>query len=408
MAKLAKQEVKKHVAAIHISSDLSLLQRKLVNVFLFNAYNELLTKRKHKILIPAACSLCGFNSNNRDFFIEAVNGVMTKVIEWNLLDKQGGAIWEAMPILSYVRVESKTGECTYSFPEELCKKLYQPEIYSKIKLEIQRYFKSNYALTLYENCYRFKDNDPENNGYGITPWIDIETFKKLMGVHELKFYQQYKELNRKIIKPSVEEVNKHSDVTLKVEIKRESRKVIAVRFKIYKKQQQYLPLEIEDDLVNKPLLNRLMGFGLTQQQAIKILCSHEENYIKENLDIVEERNRKGEIKKNLTGYTLSALEKDYRPKMTEEELKTKKAKAKKEQEEIKKKEKEIAKVEEDKLKRKNAEIAFKNLSVSKQKALKKEFETTLKGILADNYQKNGLNSIGVKIQFYSFVARKIL
>ena len=44
-----KQILKKHVSAIHIGAKLSLLQRKLVNALLYNAYDELLTAREHSI-----------------------------------------------------------------------------------------------------------------------------------------------------------------------------------------------------------------------------------------------------------------------------------------------------------------------------------------------------------------------
>ena len=38
-------ELKKHVAVIHSSNKLTLLQRKIANALLFNAYEELLTRR---------------------------------------------------------------------------------------------------------------------------------------------------------------------------------------------------------------------------------------------------------------------------------------------------------------------------------------------------------------------------
>jgi hypothetical protein len=47
--KQQNERLKKHVAAIHSSGDLSLLERKMANVFLLNAYDDLLIKRSHSI-----------------------------------------------------------------------------------------------------------------------------------------------------------------------------------------------------------------------------------------------------------------------------------------------------------------------------------------------------------------------
>ena len=62
-------------------------------------------------------------------------------------------------------------------------------IFSLIKLEIIKRFKTSYAIALYENCFRFKDIKK-------TGWIDVDIFKKLMGATS-KTYEQFKELNKK-------------------------------------------------------------------------------------------------------------------------------------------------------------------------------------------------------------------
>ena len=46
---LRRETVKKNVAAIHVSGKLTLLQRKLSNVLLLNAYDTLISQPKHQI-----------------------------------------------------------------------------------------------------------------------------------------------------------------------------------------------------------------------------------------------------------------------------------------------------------------------------------------------------------------------
>ena len=47
MTDLIDQNLKKHVAAVHINNRLTLTQRKASNVLLYNAYENLLTARVH-------------------------------------------------------------------------------------------------------------------------------------------------------------------------------------------------------------------------------------------------------------------------------------------------------------------------------------------------------------------------
>jgi hypothetical protein len=58
------QQLKKNVGAIHTTGSLTLLQRKLVNVLLFNAYENLLNRRTHKIPLKILCAMLGWDASN--------------------------------------------------------------------------------------------------------------------------------------------------------------------------------------------------------------------------------------------------------------------------------------------------------------------------------------------------------
>ncbi|MFZ1510705.1 MAG: RepB family plasmid replication initiator protein, partial [Tabrizicola sp.] len=63
---LRRGAVKKHVAAIHVSGKLTLLQRRLSNVLLLNAYDTLMTRGVHRIDARTLCLMIGYNSNDMD------------------------------------------------------------------------------------------------------------------------------------------------------------------------------------------------------------------------------------------------------------------------------------------------------------------------------------------------------
>ena len=57
-------ELKKHVNLIHCSNNLSLVQRKLFNALLFNAYPELGFKQQFCIRTKKLCEMIGYRSND--------------------------------------------------------------------------------------------------------------------------------------------------------------------------------------------------------------------------------------------------------------------------------------------------------------------------------------------------------
>ncbi|WP_052245370.1 replication initiation protein [Halocynthiibacter namhaensis] len=180
------QILKKHVAAIHIGAKLSLLQRKLVNALLYNAYDGLLTDDEHQISTAVLCEMIGFDSKNVGYLKGALKGLMETVVEFDVLEEDGERSWEAMVLLPYAKI--KGGTCSYRYDRALSEKLYHPDVYSKINLSVLREMNSTHALVLYENCYRFER-------IGHTAWWDIDVFRKLMAVDTMPSYKPFKALN---------------------------------------------------------------------------------------------------------------------------------------------------------------------------------------------------------------------
>lgn len=219
-------ELKKAAPAIHIASKngrLSFLQRKIGNILLYNAYQDLLTKEIHSIRVRDLAENVGFNSNDYDLLKTSLKQLRNIAIEWNVLNKDGKEKWGVSSMIAEAQIEN--GLITYSYPPMLRKLLYNPEIFARIDLRVQKRFSGNYALSLYENCYRFKSS-------GTTGVIPLDMWKKLMGVEAGGTYEVFKNLNRKIIKPAIEEINQVSDIYVTVEYIKDGRKVIGLQFNI--------------------------------------------------------------------------------------------------------------------------------------------------------------------------------
>lgn len=293
---LRRGAVKKHVAAIHVSGKLTLLQRKLSNVLLLNAYDTLMTKPRHQIDARTLSLMIGYNSNDMDTLKQSLRGLVETVAEWDMLDEKGRQEWGVSSLLSYAKLRG--GVCEYAYSPALAEKLHDPKVFALINLNMQRRFTSGHALALYENCYRFVRT-------GSTGWWDLDLFRRLMGVADSSYYEVFKQLNAKIIKPAVAEVNRSSNIVLTPETRKQGRAVTHIRFLI-KENPQLAILDMDDGegMHHGEVYGRLRALGASDRLARQWLGAHGEAQVRAGLDYVEAR--QNVVSK--MGYLTAALE----------------------------------------------------------------------------------------------------
>ncbi|WP_330629490.1 replication initiation protein [Thioclava sp. FTW29] len=302
---LRRGAVKKHVAAIHVSGKLTLLQRKLSNVLLLNAYDTLISQQVHRIDARTLCLMIGYNSNDMDTLKQSLRGLAETVAEWDMLDSEGKQEWGISSLLSYAKL--KGGVCEYAYSPALAEKLNDPKVFALINLNIQRRFTSGHALALYENCYRFVRT-------GSTGWWSLDLFRRLMGVADSDYYEVFKHLNAKIIKPAVAEVNKSSNIMVTPEFKKMGRSVTEIRFRIGENPQlAILDLDDGEGLRKSPVYARLLALGVSDRLARQWITEHGEDYVRQKVDYVAGQ---GAVK-NAIGYLSAALKDDYRPERSD-------------------------------------------------------------------------------------------
>lgn len=298
---LRRGSVKKHVAAIHVSGKLTLLQRKLSNVLLLNAYDTLTTNQVHMIDARTLCLMVGYNSNDMETLKASLRGLAETVAEWDMLDESGQQEWGVSSLLSYARL--KGGVCEYAYSPALAAKLNDPKVFALINLKIQRRFTSGHALALYENCYRFVRT-------GSTGWWSLDLFRRLMGVEGSDYYAVYKHLNAKIIKPAVAEVNRTSNIIVTPEIRKRGRAVTDIRFRIAENPQLAI-LDLDDGagVRRSDIYARMRALGVSDRLARQWIAEHGEDQVAEKLAYVGAQ--KGVA--NPVGYLSAALSRDFKP-----------------------------------------------------------------------------------------------
>ncbi|MGF6870680.1 replication initiation protein [Paraburkholderia sp. MM5477-R1] len=298
-------ELKKHVATVHVSGELSLLERKIVNVLLLNAFDDLLTRKRHTLPVGILCTMLGFDSKNHDALKRALLKVMSTPISFDLLHDGGRTDWEASPLIAYASI--KNGLCSYEYSDWLAGKLANPDIYTLININVQRQFSGGYALALYENCLRFKRT-------GSTGWISVETWRRLLGA-DASMYDEFKHFSAEVIKKAVKEINQVSNIIVSPEYKREARRVVQIRFLVEDNPQKSMYDTNEDDehkaIRQSEAFKRLTRLGVGDRLAISWIQQEPDRALQTAI-YVEEKAKSRQIRGNAGGYARTVFEKGTR------------------------------------------------------------------------------------------------
>lgn len=403
-----KRELKKHVAAIHCSNTLTLMQRKISNALLFHAYHELNKKEKHNIAIGELCRLIGYKGHNYSAIKSALLQLITTSIEWNLFDNSLEEDWTASTMLASVNI--KGGVCSYAYSPHMKELLYSPSVYGCINIVMQSQFHSSYGLALYENCIRYR-------GLKYTRWLDLLLFRKIMGVPDDK-YLVFRDFKRRVLDKSVQEINSCSDIIVTPELEKAGREVRRIRIKIEerKKRERIGQVEKNTSLDGKskdnPLLEKLnRKFGLTKKQASSLIEKYDESFIKNKLEIITQSfsYKNGQVK-NIAGFLMDALKNDYKnPQSSNEVIEEQRRQLEQERHERERTEKEKEKLKQayDDYVVSTIDHFIERLEINAREGLLKEFIEHLKsgnnGFVLKKFQANGLNDVMTKALFRGFL-----
>jgi plasmid replication initiation protein len=395
-------DVKKPVEAIQCANTFSLIQRKMYNVLLANAANNLRSDVTHRIAMGTLCKLMGYDSKDYKSIKDKFRELRRMDIEWDIINEQGNKVWTNTSPLSLARVIEGKGICEYEFTASLIPLLSAPAQYAKFSLGIQSRFQSSYGLALYENCERYRN-------IGQTRSFDVLTFRKLMGVHEHQ-YKDFFALKRRVILIAIKEVNLHSDFEIMPEYEKNGRQVVRIRFLISDKKKALSPLLTPTQ--NEAEITKILAevFRLSKKVINDYLKEYTPDYLNEKIQYVLNTPsfRSGGIK-NIGGYLKTALKGDYQQSVSSgEAIATSKIEA----EESARQEKRAKEVIDD-IKRKydafiRASIfhALKELDATDSQAIITHFSEYLQRedqVTFKIYAKSKFKSAAVSVEFKTFI-----
>jgi len=234
-------KIKKHVALIHCSSDLGLLQRKIANILLHNAISYGKKSEQYEISLKSLITNSNYVSNDYKYLKLSLLKLIKTPLELNLFQESFNKEieWAATTLLSYASIK-RDGILTYGYSPVIQDLIFFPEKYALIDLDSFMELKSQYSAVLYENCYRYIS-------LGQTPHWKLDDFRKLMGLEEHE-YKEYKDLNKRIIHHAINELNSKTNLSIMPKTIRHGRRIAKIGFQIEDKGKKVFKSNINDKL----------------------------------------------------------------------------------------------------------------------------------------------------------------
>jgi len=316
---LAEKSIRKHVSIIHAYSLMSMLQRKIVNVLLYEAIKGNHRQKSHnsvavecQIPFSTLSKAINFNSNNNQYLKEAIDGLASLKIEWNLLkDKVPSDIsFLNLRILHGSPTFYKDNSLNFSFHKVMLDLASNPAVYGTIDVDLQSEFESKYSHALYENSTRFI-NLQKNKV------IQLDTFRKILGVQEGK-YVNARELTRNVIAPSIEEVNHRSDFIVSLDTMKSGRKTTGFEISIKSKKKSIITNDVSNAHQHEKISKEIkLEFGVISETVLSnILNNYSEEYLLEKIAYTKKYAKKESTGLYPIPYFISAIKHDYKFKET--------------------------------------------------------------------------------------------
>lgn len=208
-----------------ISEGLTLADRRTYNLLLSNAWDNIQEPVLHPIRLHELRSSNPSNDRPR----ESMRRLMKVVISFEVVED--GIKREVLSqLLGPCKLDyNPQGLAYYTFPEPIRNAVESSTVFARLRRDLLCQFRSKYALSLYEMVQK-----RVNLAFKTSEEFTLDEFRQKLGVEKAK-YPIYRDLNSRVLKPAVLEVNEISDVDCFIEPITEGRKTIGIRLKWLKK-----------------------------------------------------------------------------------------------------------------------------------------------------------------------------
>lgn len=288
--------LRKHTAAVHSSSPLSLVQQKAINALLRHAMRDknILDDVYHEVPIRLIMEDLGYKESTRSYSEDLRKSLfeLSEInVRWNILKKdKRGKVSGQSPYLASIVLDN--GVIRYTFSKEIRDSFFKPHLYARLDLNYQKQFKLKSSLPIWELLW--EELSTKKKDEICTDWIDYENIINLLGIEGAFYINNFALFKNKVLKPCLTEINEKSDVTVSLEEKRgERNRIKSLRFQVSTKNKVSFETSVEDffftpfcektpiegaSIEEEPTFN-LKKIGIPDQMISEIKKTHTEEQI---------------------------------------------------------------------------------------------------------------------------------
>ena len=313
----ADQAVSKANEAIAIRpkrGKLTLLSRRIYNVFLYHAQRQGVDNPGYSILLSELIDDARFTSHNTELLKSHIRDMQATTIEWHT--SAGGARqWTSTQLLGPVRIDEpgRGQACTisWSYPEPIRERLLKPAQYTRVLLEISSQMRSYAASVLYELGARYLTSPG-----GLTMREDIVWWASVLTGRSDITTVDYRILHRDTIKKALVELDTLSDgFRMEAIPHKRGRKVEELQFRVIPKPQASLAgmADSAKNVFDLALVERLVTIGFKRADAQDLYAVTDEGVLRAAVDHTEQRLKSPALPplKSPPAYLRDALKKQY-------------------------------------------------------------------------------------------------
>lgn len=218
--------------------------------------------------------------------------------------------------------------------------------------------------------------------------ISVNELKEILNINES--YEGFHNFKNQVLKPSLEQINKFTELNVSFTTLKKSRNVVALDFNIEEKNR----IKKLNNSNNDPILEQLLSFGITKKVASQIVKEYPKEKIKFSIDLYIESSKTNNIR-NKSGWIIKCIQNNYNNNSTSD---TK----------IKNKQLVEDSIENNNYMEDKINEFIISLNEEELKKLQNEFiNQTEDKIVISSFQKNGFESAIVNGNFRFYIKRKL-
>lgn len=293
---------------------LTLLSRRIYNVFLYHAQKQGVDNPKYKINLSELIDDARFTSNNTELLKSHIRDMQATTIEWHT-SVGGVRKWTSTQLLGPVVIhEPGRGQActiTWTYPEPIREQLVKPAQYTRVLLEISSQMRSYAAAVLYELGARYLTSPGK-----VTMREDVFWWAAVLtGRSDIKTVD-YRILHRDTIKKALVELDALcEDFRMEVVEHKRGRKVEELQFRVLPKPQASLEgmRDPSKNVFDLQLVERIVAIGFKRPDAQDLYAVTDEGVLRAAVEHVEQRMKSQALPalKSPAAYLRDALKKQY-------------------------------------------------------------------------------------------------